>query len=59
MDNLAGVGAILALLDGNARREIEGAYRSIRHVDLAHEPDFNEQLVKYMMFPPITEKEEN
>ena len=53
MDNLAGVGAILALLDGNARGEIEGVYESIRHVDLAHEPDFHKRLMKHMMFPPL------
>ena len=53
MDNLAGVGAILALLDGRARSEIEGVCRNVRHVDLAHEPDFHKRLMKQISFPPL------
>ncbi len=53
MDNLAGVGAILALLDGSARSEIEAVYQRVRHVDLAQESDFHKQLMKHMMFQPL------
>ncbi len=52
-DNLAGVGAIMALLDAGAREEIEEVYPKIRNVDLAYEPDFQNRLMKNMMFPPL------
>jgi uncharacterized 2Fe-2S/4Fe-4S cluster protein (DUF4445 family) len=51
MDSLAGVGAIRALLDGNARSEVEGLHDSIGHVDLAKEPGFHTGLAKHMTFP--------
>jgi uncharacterized 2Fe-2S/4Fe-4S cluster protein (DUF4445 family) len=51
MDNLAGVGAIRALLDGGARREVEDLNKLIKHVDLANAPGFHTGLVKHMAFP--------
>jgi uncharacterized 2Fe-2S/4Fe-4S cluster protein (DUF4445 family) len=51
MDNLAGVGAIRALMDGDARNEVEGLNGRIEHVDLAKEPDFHTGLSVHMAFP--------
>lgn len=55
MDNLAGVGAIRALLDGQARDEVEGLYENIKHVDLAKEPGFNTGFAKHMTFPDFAD----
>jgi uncharacterized 2Fe-2S/4Fe-4S cluster protein (DUF4445 family) len=51
MDNLAGVGAIRALLDGDARNEVENLTGHIEHVDLAKEPGFHTRLAAHMAFP--------
>jgi len=56
MDNLAGVGAIRALLDSDARSEVEGLHDTIVHVDLAKEPGFQTGLVKHMVFPNLDDR---
>jgi uncharacterized 2Fe-2S/4Fe-4S cluster protein (DUF4445 family) len=54
MDNLAGVGAIQALLDGEARSEVESLTERIEHVDLAKEPEFHTGLAAHMTFPLLS-----
>jgi uncharacterized 2Fe-2S/4Fe-4S cluster protein (DUF4445 family) len=58
MDNLAGVGAIRALLDGDARREVEDLNKAMKHVDLAKAPGFHTGLAKHMVFPDLKDGNE-
>jgi uncharacterized 2Fe-2S/4Fe-4S cluster protein (DUF4445 family) len=52
--NAAGTGARIALLDGDARREIERVVREVRKIETAVEPRFQEHFVDAMAFPHKT-----
>jgi uncharacterized 2Fe-2S/4Fe-4S cluster protein (DUF4445 family) len=51
VENAAGVGAVMALLDGRAREEAETLSRSIKFLELAQEPSFATEYPLYMSFP--------
>ena len=53
--NAAGTGAMIALLNGGARREIERVVREIEKIETAVEPKFQEHFVGAMGFPHATE----
>ncbi|MBF8290331.1 MAG: hypothetical protein HW391_1299 [Chloroflexi bacterium] len=52
--NAAGTGALIALLSGEARREIEGVVRTVEKIETAIEPRFQEHFVDAMAFPHKT-----
>lgn len=52
--NAAGTGALMALLDKDARTEIEQVVRRIEKVETAVEPDFQQHFVEAMAFPHKT-----
>ncbi len=52
--NAAGTGALIALLSGAARREIEEVVRTVDKVETAIEPRFQEHFVDAMAFPHRT-----
>jgi len=52
--NAAGTGALIALLSGAARREIEGVVRTVEKVETAVEPRFQQHFVDAMAFPHRT-----
>lgn len=52
--NAAGTGALMALLDKDAREEIESVVRRIEKVETAVEPDFQQHFVEAMAFPHKT-----
>lgn len=54
IENLAGIGAISALLDQNRRAEAAGLCREVRVLDLAGEPDFAERFAFATGFPSLT-----
>ena len=49
--NAAGTGALIALLSGDARREIEGVVRTVEKIETAVEPRFQEHFVDAMALP--------
>jgi uncharacterized 2Fe-2S/4Fe-4S cluster protein (DUF4445 family) len=49
--NAAGTGALIALLSGSARREIEEVVRRVEKIETAIEPRFQEHFVDAMAFP--------
>ena len=49
--NAAGTGALIALLSGEARREIERVVRTVEKVETAVEPRFQEHFVEAMAIP--------
>jgi uncharacterized 2Fe-2S/4Fe-4S cluster protein (DUF4445 family) len=49
--NAAGTGALIALLSGDARREIERIVRTVEKIETAVEPRFQEHFVDAMAFP--------
>ncbi|MFO8091093.1 MAG: ASKHA domain-containing protein [Desulfatiglandaceae bacterium] len=51
VENAAGVGAVMALLDGRVREEAESLSRSIKFLELAQEPGFATEYPLYMSFP--------
>jgi uncharacterized 2Fe-2S/4Fe-4S cluster protein (DUF4445 family) len=51
--NLAGTGAVIALLDKDRRTEIENIARKISFLDLAGEPDFTSKFSNATQFPVI------
>lgn len=51
VENAAGVGAVMALLDAGVRKEAEILSRGIRFVELAQEPGFAAELPSFMWFP--------
>ena len=53
--NAAGTGARIALLNVQARREIEGVVREIEKIETAIEPKFQEYFVDAMAFPHKTD----
>ena len=52
--NAAGTGALIALLSGAARREIEGVVRGVEKIETAVEPRFQEHFVEAMALPHRT-----
>jgi uncharacterized 2Fe-2S/4Fe-4S cluster protein (DUF4445 family) len=52
--NAAGTGALIALLSGAARTEIEGVVRTVEKIETAVEPRFQEHFVDAMAFPHKT-----
>jgi uncharacterized 2Fe-2S/4Fe-4S cluster protein (DUF4445 family) len=52
--NAAGTGALIALLSGAARLEIEGVVRTVEKIETAVEPRFQEHFVEAMAFPHRT-----
>lgn len=52
--NAAGTGALIALLSGAARREIEHVVRSVEKIETAVEPRFQEHFVEAMAIPHRT-----
>jgi uncharacterized 2Fe-2S/4Fe-4S cluster protein (DUF4445 family) len=52
--NAAGTGALIALLSGAARREIEGVVRTVEKIETAVEPRFQQHFVEAMAFPHKT-----
>ena len=50
----AGTGALIALLSGAARTEIEGVVRRVEKIETAVEPRFQEHFVEAMAFPHKT-----
>jgi uncharacterized 2Fe-2S/4Fe-4S cluster protein (DUF4445 family) len=50
-DNLAGEGAVVALLDRNRRSDAESISAQTRYMNLAEEPDFMTKFVENMQFP--------
>ncbi len=51
MDNLAGVGAIKALLDKKERARLDEIRKRIRFIELAGEPDFAMEFARATFFP--------
>ena len=52
--NAAGTGAVIALLSGQARKEIQGVVDEIEKVETATEPDFQKHFVEAMAIPHLT-----
>jgi uncharacterized 2Fe-2S/4Fe-4S cluster protein (DUF4445 family) len=52
--NAAGTGALIALLSGAARREIEDVVRKVEKIETAVEPRFQQHFVEAMAFPHRT-----
>ncbi len=52
--NAAGTGALIALLSGAARREIEEVVRQVEKIETAVEPRFQDHFVEAMAFPHRT-----
>ncbi len=52
--NAAGVGAVLALLSGASRAEVEGLVRKVEKIETAVEPRFQEHFVDAMALPHAT-----
>jgi uncharacterized 2Fe-2S/4Fe-4S cluster protein (DUF4445 family) len=52
--NAAGTGALIALLSGAARAEIEDVVRRVEKIETAVEPRFQEHFVEAMAFPHRT-----
>ncbi len=52
--NAAGTGALIALLSGEARREIERVVRTVEKIETAVEPRFQEHFVDAMGIPHAT-----
>ena len=48
--NAAGIGASMALLSAEARKDINEAAKAIRHIELAGDPQFQDTYVKAMSF---------
>jgi uncharacterized 2Fe-2S/4Fe-4S cluster protein (DUF4445 family) len=53
VENAAGVGSILALLDKNRRKEAQDLLERIQFLELAEEPDFATAFPMAMTFPPL------
>jgi len=53
VEDAAGQGAVMALLDGRLRKEIARAAAKVRIVDLAQEPDFAEKFAEGTLFRAV------
>jgi uncharacterized 2Fe-2S/4Fe-4S cluster protein (DUF4445 family) len=56
MDNLAGVGVVMALLDKNRRAEAAELSKQVSFMELAREPDFQTRFSQALIFPPLDGK---
>ena len=56
VENAAGSGAIMALLDGTLRKEILGVAEKVKYIELAKDPDFAAEFPAATMFPSIISK---
>jgi len=56
VENGAGVGAIMALLDKKYRDETLELLNKIKFIELAKEPDFQVEYTNSLAFPPIKDK---
>jgi uncharacterized 2Fe-2S/4Fe-4S cluster protein (DUF4445 family) len=54
--NAAGAGAVMALLDGDARRTIEAKVREVEKIELAVDPDFQHHFVAAMGLPHASDR---
>ena len=54
LENLAGVGAIMTLLDQQKREEAERLSECTRFVELAMEADFTMRFAEATVFPTLT-----
>jgi uncharacterized 2Fe-2S/4Fe-4S cluster protein (DUF4445 family) len=54
--NAAGTGAVMALLDADARAEIEARVRSVEKIETAVESAFQERFVQAMAIPHATDR---
>ena len=52
--NAAGTGAVIALLSGQARTEIQELVNQIEKVETATEPDFQKHFVEAMAIPHLS-----
>jgi uncharacterized 2Fe-2S/4Fe-4S cluster protein (DUF4445 family) len=57
--NAAGTGALIALLSGAARTEIEAVVRRVEKIETAVEPRFQEHFVEALAFPHRTARFDN
>jgi uncharacterized 2Fe-2S/4Fe-4S cluster protein (DUF4445 family) len=57
--NAAGTGALIALLSGEARREIERVVRTVEKIETAVEPRFQQHFVDAMAIPHATDPSPN
>jgi uncharacterized 2Fe-2S/4Fe-4S cluster protein (DUF4445 family) len=57
--NAAGTGALIALLSGEARREIERVVRTVEKIETAVEPRFQQHFVDAMALPHATDPSPN
>ena len=57
--NAAGTGALIALLSGSARTEIEAVVRDVEKIETAVEPRFQEHFVEALAFPHRTARFEH
>ncbi len=57
--NAAGTGALIALLSGAARAEIEAVVRRVEKIETAVEPRFQEHFVEALAFPHRTARFDN
>ena len=56
MGNAAGAGAVIALLSGSARREIQEVVGAVEKIETATEPAFQQHFVDAMAIPHRTAK---
>ena len=52
-DNLAGVGAAMALLDKQKKKEAEKMINNIDFIELAMEPEFSKRFTELTLFPSL------
>ncbi len=57
LENLAGVGAIMALLDGKQREETARLSGAVRFIELAMDPEFTLRFPLATVFPELDKKE--
>jgi len=55
LENLAGVGAIMALLDKKQRARAASLARTTRFIELSMDPEFNRRFPQATAFPPLAE----
>jgi uncharacterized 2Fe-2S/4Fe-4S cluster protein (DUF4445 family) len=53
LDNLAGVGAIMAVLDRKQREQAARLASTTRFIELAMDPEFNTRFPEATVFPPL------
>jgi uncharacterized 2Fe-2S/4Fe-4S cluster protein (DUF4445 family) len=53
MENLAGAGVVMALLDKNRRAEAVKISKQVKFMELAREPDFETKFSQALIFPSL------